>query len=51
MTRAELIELGARTLFGPRFHSKGKISDRDAVVEAVERLADDAADRSLQQSL
>eukprot|EP00966_Prymnesium_polylepis_P151401 3498470-Prymnesium_polylepis.1 len=48
MSRAELIELGARTLYGPRYHSKGKLSDRDAVVDAVDRIGADAADRAVE---
>ncbi|KAL1519825.1 hypothetical protein AB1Y20_023331 [Prymnesium parvum] len=48
MTRAELIELGARTLFGPRYHSNGNATDREAVVAAVERIGPDAADRAVE---
>lgn len=45
MSRPELIELGARLLFGPRYHSKGNSNDREAVVTAVNRIGADAADR------
>ena len=48
MSRAELIELGARTLFGPRYHSKGNKQDLESVVAAVDRIAPDAADRAVE---
>ena len=47
MSREEMIELGARSLWGPRFHSKGNSSDRDAVAQAVQEISDDAQEKSL----
>eukprot|EP00310_Coccolithus_braarudii_P015676 CAMPEP_0183347234 /NCGR_PEP_ID=MMETSP0164_2-20130417/12117_1 /TAXON_ID=221442 /ORGANISM="Coccolithus pelagicus ssp braarudi, Strain PLY182g" /LENGTH=193 /DNA_ID=CAMNT_0025518625 /DNA_START=118 /DNA_END=700 /DNA_ORIENTATION=+ len=50
MKREEQIELGARALWGPRFHSKGHRADRVAVTEAVEGISDDAADRAIEMA-
>lgn len=45
MSHEELVELGARALYGPSFHSKGNCEDRASVAQAVKRMAVDAVDK------
>ena len=51
MARDELIELGARTLFGGRFHSSALGGQQSSVTAAVEALGPLAAEQALNTAL